>query len=916
MPPAPRHPEERARLQALDAVTGVDRVGDQFDRIARLVADAFGASMAVVTLLGEHESITIGSVDGSRPVFPRDETACAWTAVADRPFVVEDVRQHEDLADLPIIAKLGTRFYAGAAVRSPGGYPIGAVCVGDTKTRAVQAGDERRLEDFAELVAHLLTAPAGSRELAERDATIERLFNDTFAATVFLEPIRDDEGEVVDFRHTHANDRATEMLKMSREQLCRQPHSQLLPNYYAQGFFNFFVKALESGVPCRTEHPYADDRLDGWYTVSAVAHQCGLIVTFYDVTSARAHGLECSEFFSRSPDLFAVTDPNGVLLRAAGGWRSELSLDPDAIVGHPIWDTFHPDDRERAREVTVAMTHGQVMSGGVFRVRHADGTCRHVSWSAARSPADGRIYAIGRDQTAQHLATEQLRLFIEHTPAAVAVVDRDMRYLAASRRWYEDYGLEGIDIIGHSHYDVFPEIGEDWKAIHRRCLAGSNEWCDADLFERDDGSAQWLRWEIHPWRSADGEIGGIAMFTEDITERKLANDMSVRVNKELKAARDAAEAAGRAKSAFLANMSHELRTPLSAIVGYAELLADEHDPETVALAAGVIESNGRHLLGMVNDVLDLAKVEADRVRIELAECSLPHLIEDVLATCAPRADSQGVRLGFTLGDRAPEDVRTDPGRLRQILLNLVGNAVKFTSAGDVRVRVGVEHSQIAIDVEDTGIGMSPDFVGRLFEPFTQADDSSTRSHAGTGLGLAISRRLARLLGGELVCHRSSPNEGTVMRLRLPNLPVLPRTSAPAPEAPRLPADLACRVLLAEDGPDNARLLIHLLTSAGATVDHAADGREAIDRALGRGSDYDLILMDMQMPELDGYGAAAELRARGYTRPIIALTAHAMPEDRDRCLAAGCDDFLTKPVPRGELVALCHRYATRAERPAA
>jgi len=906
MPTAPRYPNEHPRPREAGPPPNPDAFGDQFDRIARLMAATFGVPLAVVTLVDESESVVIGSADGSRDRFRREDGCCAYTVTADEPLLVPDALQDERLRDLPLTHRLGLRFYAGAPVRAPGGFPIGTVCVGDTQPRAIEETNAPRLEDFAAIVGGMLATHRDAVDAERERSTIEALLEGSLAGIVHIEPVRDAEGEVIDFVHTHANGRASEIVGLSREELCASPHSQIYPNYYIHGCFDFFVEALRSGAPRFTEIKYEDDRLDSWYALSAVRHGTGLIVSYFDIAHCRAHGLETSEFFARSPDLFAVTDPHGVLLRAGGGWNTEFGIDPATIVGRPIWESFHPDDHERARAVTDAMTRGETMVGGLYRVRHADGTTRHVSWNAARSPIDGRIYAVGRDETERHRANEQLRLFIEHTPAAVAIFDRDMRYLAASRRWYQDYRLDQESILGLTHYEVFPEVPDRWKVDHQNCLAGEVVRSEEDPFLRADGSIQWLRYEIIPWRNPDGEIGGIAMFTEDITERKLAADRTARVNHELAAARDAAEAADRTKGAFLANMSHELRTPLSAIVGYAELLAVDPDPELRVQASAVIKSNGLHLLDMVNDVLDLSKIEADRLDFEPCEFRFADLIDEVIKTCAPRALAQHVEVRYHADAGTPETVHTDRGRLRQILLNLVVNAIKFSPGTTVRVHASSSGDDLVLDVEDTGVGMRDSLVEHLFQPFTQADASTSRAHGGTGLGLTISRRLARLLGGDVVCLRTTPGEGTVMRTRIP-LGRPASRGAGDPDPMPIETPLRRHVLLAEDGPDNARLLIHLLTSAGATVDHAHDGREAVERALAPDAGHDLVLMDMQMPGLDGYAAVAELRARGYTRPIIALTAHALPEDRDRCLAAGCDDFVTKPIPRDDLLALCRRH---------
>jgi signal transduction histidine kinase/ActR/RegA family two-component response regulator len=384
----------------------------------------------------------------------------------------------------------------------------------------------------------------------------------------------------------------------------------------------------------------------------------------------------------------------------------------------------------------------------------------------------------------------------------------------------------------------------------------------------------------------------------------------------LRHARDAAEAANRAKSEFLANMSHEIRTPMTAILGYADLLSDpEQSPQGHANCASVIRRNGEQLLGLINDILDLSKIEAGRLDLEKIECSLPALVDDVCALMKVRATAKGLPLSVTF-DRSIPPVRTDPARLRQALINVLGNAIKFTEHGQVSVSVsGTIRGNcvvVNLDIADTGIGISSEALARLCLPFQQADASITRRYGGSGLGLMLTNRLVSALGGKLSIE-SELGRGTTVRINL----VLPlaesREIKAYPEAPPIQhsTEFRGRILLAEDGPDNQRLISFYLKKAGASVTIAENGQIAVEQAIksaSMGQPFDVILMDMQMPELDGYGATAKLRELGWTGPIIALTAHAMAGDRERCLAMGCDEYLTKPIDRAHLVQTCARFA--------
>ncbi len=392
---------------------------------------------------------------------------------------------------------------------------------------------------------------------------------------------------------------------------------------------------------------------------------------------------------------------------------------------------------------------------------------------------------------------------------------------------------------------------------------------------------------------------------------------------EVREACERAEAATKAKSDFLANMSHELRTPLTAILGFAEtLLVDHHsdDPNFVE-AIRTILRNGEHLTGLINDVLDLAKIEAGRFVIVPEPSSPYQLTKDVLSLLEVRAKSKNLPLRVNWPDEFPNEISIDETRLRQVLINLIGNAIKFTNEGSVSVSLRYEQDPdsagvVLWDITDTGIGMSPHACETIFEPFVQADKKTSHQFGGTGLGLAITHRLVGMMGGE-VRVTSEPGVGSTFSVRFPlnetpnrivRLKDLESSSELQAKTDELkPAEeislQGCRILLAEDGQDNQRLISFILKKHGASVDVVENGAIAFESAMSQAADspYDVILMDMQMPVLDGYGATAKLREAGYLGPIIALTAHAMKGAREECLAAGCNEYATKPIDRDILI---------------
>ncbi len=427
-----------------------------------------------------------------------------------------------------------------------------------------------------------------------------------------------------------------------------------------------------------------------------------------------------------------------------------------------------------------------------------------------------------------------------------------------------------------------------------------------------------------------GPAERILCIIRDITAQK-RTAQALEQSDALRRAKEEAERANQAKSDFLSTVSHEIRTPLTAIMGFSDLLSSHpciaNGPADVQEHFATIRQNGQFLLALIDDLLDLSRIEAGQLRIDPEPCSPQRIVADVVDTLRAKADARQLRLEVKIEDSIPPTIATDRWRLQQILVNLLDNAIKFTEKGTVTLTVRMINQPgtdpaVQFAVSDMGIGMTQAEMSELFQPFYRVRPREPDSPGGTGLGLAICQRIARRLGGE-ISVQSVPRAGSTFMLSIP--PGSPSENddlrhageyreppeiAPAAEtSPRLRG----RILVADDNQANRRLISLHLDRAGADVVMASDGKEALDRtteAIKEGRPFDAVIIDMQMPIVDGYDAVRELRARGFTEPIIAVTAYAMTEDRDECLAMGCDDFVSKPIEWGRFLDKLARLLAR------
>ncbi len=885
------HQSEPSRLAALRSLEVLDTPPEaEFDRLTVLAADLFDAPMALISLL-----------DGSRQWFksrhgvkvsctPREQAFCRFALELESGsvLVVPDATTDSRFAENPLVTgEMNLRFYAGAVLTTSDGAALGTLCVLDTVARP-RPSDRAlsRLVTLAQIAVDALESRRRKRQ-AEREAALLGLAEQmsgigawrfdvssgvvTWSDAVYqvhgVTPATFDPniGDAVNFYHP--DDRA-----MVRDQLVRAIRT-------GEGF-DFQARLIDQAMRERIVNSQATSELD----------EAGAVLSIYGVFQDVTDQIQALREVKHSEArLRLLTDNMGdvitsVSLTGGGKYVSPsvqdlLNYNPADMAGQSAQSFVHPDDRPQILETYSDLASGADSRTLEHRAVRKDGSIVWVETNFKlvrdHGGAPSEIVAVVRDISVRRaieasLADSEMR----YRTLAESVSDILLRYDADGRITYISpacslLGFSPDEVIGQP-LATFVVSGQrsGSEAVIARNLAGTPPDRPLHCVATRDGAHLWMEGRPRAIRGADGAVKEVVTVLRDVTQR-------VAMEQALVSARAEAEAAAAAKAEFLANMSHEIRTPLTAVIGFSGLLAGMADlPDQAKDHVRRIQSGGRALLATVNDILDFSKLEAGQVEIRLEACKPAAVARDALELFEANADARG--LSLSLIDDTPEAaVLLDAGRLRQILLNLIGNAVKFTEQGGVSVRLTWGDDRLWVGVTDSGAGISSENQALLFRKFSQVDASSTRRHGGTGLGLAICLGLAEAMGGEIGVD-STPGQGSTFWFVLP---APAATTAGSDESlPTAPTDhlgdlSAARVLVADDNPANRNLARALLEALGADCLLVADGEEAVQAA--QCQVFDLILMDIRMPGLGGIEAARAIRTGGGPNdgvPILAFTA--------------------------------------------
>jgi len=918
---------EKERLRALKNYYILDTLPEEeFDRLTKLASLVCGTPISLITLLDEERQWFKSNLGMDVPQGPRRESFCQYALMEDSLIEIKDTWKDERFKFNPLVTgPPEMRYYAGYPLIDPEGHALGALCVIDRVPKELNANQQQILA--------LLAREAVSQIVARKEKILLKNYEKLFLDSIDLISIAGPDGY---FKKINPAFRKT--LGWSDQEILSMPFYNLIHPDDIEPTIEV-VKGLAKGEKVlnftnryRTvEGTYKDIQ---WIatpdTENDIIYSIGRDITQY--TQIQNELAQVSDFHKKILDSTTYTvistDKAGRITTFNRGAELMLGYEASEIVNKlKLVDFIYENELQLGKGtakriefealISKATTADSEANSWVFVKK--DGTSLVVELTISQLESDGKeltgYLAVGKDITARNAALKQLeiserrhRAFFENSQSLMCTHDLDGKFLSINPSGIEMMGYSFGEVPIRSLYDiVVPQYRDNIDAYLQEISKNGSMKGLMQILDKNGEKRTWMYNNVLS-EFADGRKYVIGNAV-DLTSR-------IHMENELLKAKETAEQNARAKDIFLANMSHEIRTPMNAIMGFANLLKYTSLTEEQLEYSQSIGMASENLLGIINDILDLSKIESGHLAIEEIRFSLNDLIKNVKAVQQQKASEKGLNLEVVVDAAVPNFMMGDPTRLNQILLNLVSNALKFTEKGSVKVLVELKEEtetehMVLFSVTDTGIGISEDKLASIFERFTQADTDTTRKYGGTGLGLSISKLLIELQKGSISVE-SRLNEGSTFHFTLPFRKSMQQVTAQVEIKPIQPISTSrLKVLLVEDNVLNQRLATRVLENLGFEPHLAENGKVAIAKVAQNA--YNVILMDLQMPEMDGYQTTQFIRQElKSTVPIIAMTAHSLVGERDKCITVGMDDYLPKPFIPADLFSKITTLATTTQ----
>jgi len=910
-----------------------------FDNLTELACLFCDAKVCLITFI-DNEKQWVKSAKGTlvNEIFLH-VSFCQQTILQNSVFEIADITLDNRFKgnDL-LLEQPGLRFYAGYPLINASGYLIGTVCVLDDKIRTLSLPQGKSLQLIASQVVTLI---AGQKKYdpeqpQHRDYLKDRFRKDETSSEEKLRSFFENSQGLMcthdlEGNFTAVNSVGAGLLGYTVGQILKMSLRDVTPVKHFSGLDAYLHQIRHTG---KSSGLMTTMHKDGHHViwsyrnslVREVNGQDYVVGNCIDITQSYKQGKE----LRRTQEVLAQTN----LIAGVGGWEyslpekefyfSELArqicgLDPDFKLDSQSALSFFKtgDSRDRVvKAMADSIAHGtpHTIEVQIVTSNSEDRWVRVVVNAEMESGQCKKLYGIVQDidenkkteiqigHAKEQLRIQQARLlaFVEHIPAVVAMLDTDIRYLVVSRKWEEEYGLTGKDIIGKRYDEVFVNVGQHWKDIYRHALLGKGVQKGEDVF-RPQGweHDKYLSWEVRPWYQFDGSIGGIITLIYDVTEMELHGQ-------ELKKAREQAEQASMAKSEFLANMSHEIRTPLNGVIGFTDLMLKTDMSDTQKQYLSIVNQSANTLLGIINDILDFSKIEAGKLELDIDRYDIYEIVAQTADIISFQVQSKGLEMLMDIPSCLPRFVWVDDIRLKQILINLLSNAAKFTENGEIELKILIlqdepqEENTITCRfiVRDTGIGIREEKKAKIFEAFLQEDGSTTKKYGGTGLGLTISNQLLALMDSSLQLE-SVQGVGSTLFFDL-------KMKCEKENCSQVPALTSIRkVLVVDDNARSRRLLTRMLGQLGVIAQQAANGQQAL-QVLAQQESYDAVLVDYHMPEMDGLETIRQIQKTysGEQFPIVLMNTTA--DDAlviNACKDLGINSRLMKPIKLADISAL-------------